>query len=184
MAMRNPAYSVLTVVGPDRVGIVEDIASLVASRGGNIEESRMAVLGGEFAAIMLVTLPGEALAALDPMLASLGRDLDLRLEFKRTTAPRSAGSGRPYFLETVSLDTPGIVQAVTALLKRHGINIEELETETLPAPWTGAPMFRMRATVVLGGQVSVAALRAELADLEGQKDLDISLKPAFPALPE
>jgi glycine cleavage system transcriptional repressor len=182
--MRNPAYSVLTAIGADRVGIVEDIASLVASRGGNIEESRMAVLGGEFAAILLVAMPAEALAELDPMLAGLGRDLDLRLELRRTTPPRSAGSGRPYLLETVSLDNPGIVQAVTALLKRHGINIEQLETETLPAPWTGAPMFRMRATVILGGQVPVAALRAELADLEGRMDLDISLKPAFPAMPE
>ena len=182
--MSDPAYSVLTAIGTDRVGIVEDIANLVASRGGTIKGSKMATLGGEFAAIMLFAMPGEALAALEPMLGGLGKALDLQLELRHTTQPRAAGVGRPYFLETISLDTPGIVLAVTSLLKRHGINIEELETETLPAPWTGAPMFRMRATVILGDQASVAALRADLADLEGQRDLDISLKPAFPAPPE
>jgi glycine cleavage system transcriptional repressor len=87
-------------------------------------------------------------------------------------------------LETVSLDTPGIVQAVTALLKRHRINIEELETETLPAPWTGAPMFRLHATLILDGSVSVARLKGDLAELEGEKDWDISLRPAFTAQPE
>lgn len=182
--MTSPTYSVLTAIGADRVGIAEAVATLVASRGGNIEESKMAVLGGEFAAILLVSMPGEALAALDAQLAGLERELDLHLELKRTTQPRNTASGRPYFLETVSLDTPGIVQAVTSLLKRHGINIEELETETQPAPWTGAPMFRMRITLILGTQVSVAQLKADLVELEGERDLDISLKPAFTALPE
>jgi len=182
--MSAPTYSVLTAIGADRVGIVEDIAGLVTSRGGNIEESKMAVLGGEFAAIMLIAMPGPALAALDVLLGGLGQELGLHLALKPTTQPRATASGRPYFLETISLDTPGIVQAVTALLKRHRINIEELETETLPAPWTGAPMFRMRATLILGATVSLAALKADLVELEGERDLDINLKPALPGLPE
>jgi glycine cleavage system transcriptional repressor len=180
--MNKPAYSVLTAIGADRIGIVDDIAGLVAGRGGNIEESKMAVLGGEFAAIVLVAMPEPALAGLEASLDRAQRDLGLRLELKRTSGPQGLpAQGRPYRLETVSLDTPGIVQAITALLKRHRINIEELETVTLPAPWTGAPMFRMHATLILDGGVSLARLKAELADLEGEKDWDISLRPAFPA---
>jgi hypothetical protein len=49
--MNNEIFSVITVIGPDRLGIAEDIARLVTSQGGNIEESKMAVLGGDFAAI-------------------------------------------------------------------------------------------------------------------------------------
>jgi len=182
--MNIAAYSVLTAIGADRIGIVEDLAGLVTGRGGNIEESRMAVLGGEFAAIMLVALPEPALAGLEAALADLERELSLRLALKRTSRPGKPAEGRPYRLETVSLDTPGIVQAVTALLKRHRINIEELETDTRPAPWTGAPMFRLHATLILDGSVSVARLKADLAELEGEKDWDISLRPAFTAQPE
>ncbi len=180
--MSSQAYSVLTAIGADRIGIVEDIADLVARRGGNIAESRMAVLGGEFAAILLVAMAEPELAGLEAALAGLERDLALHLELKRTSRPLPRpAEGRPYRLETVSLDTPGIVQAITSLLKRHRINIEELETATVPAPWTGAPMFRMHATLILDGTVQLARLKAELAALEGEKDWDIRLRPAFAA---
>ena len=39
---------VMTVIGPDRTGLVESIARIVAEHGGNWLESRMSRLGGEF----------------------------------------------------------------------------------------------------------------------------------------
>jgi len=81
----------------------------------------------------------------------------------------------------VSLDTPGIVHAVTAILRGHGINIEDMETDTAAAPWTGAPMFRLKAHLVIGPSVSIAGLKAELSLLQEKHDLDITLKPVFAA---
>lgn len=176
--MTSPAFAVLTAIGPDRVGIVDDLSRLVAALGGNIEESRMAILGGEFAVIMLVALADAKLATLEASLPDQGRALGLRLELKQTRKPEAARAGRPYTLETISLDTPGIVLAVTAVLKTHDINIEELETLIQPAPWTGAPMFRMRATIILEPAVSLQQLKTDLALLEAERDLDISLRPA------
>jgi glycine cleavage system transcriptional repressor len=69
------------------------------------------------------------------------------------------------------------VHAVTELLRRHGINIEDMDTETASAPWTGAPMFRMRAHLVIPQGVSIAELRHELGAVEAERDLDIALKP-------
>lgn len=89
-------------------------------------------------------------------------------------------TGRPYLLETVSLDTPGIVHTVTAALRKHGVNIESFETDTAPAPWTGAPMFRMRAHVVVGPSVEIGRLKDDLAHLEAGQDLDVRLRPVFP----
>jgi len=182
--MNDNSFAVFTAIGPDRVGIVDDLSGLVVSHGGNIEESKMAVLGGEFAAVMLISMEPTALADLGGAVPALQEKLGLRLELKATCKQESAATGRPYILETVSLDTPGIVHAVTAIIKTYGINIEELETATQPAPWTGAPMFRMRATIILAPQVSVAKLKADLAVLESERDLDISLKPALPVPPE
>jgi glycine cleavage system transcriptional repressor len=174
------AYAVLTAIGADRIGIVDDVSGLVAARSCNIEESRMAVLGGEFAVIMLVSGPKDRLDALDGDLAGAADRLGLHLRMAATRGPRPE-PGRPYLLETVSLDTPGIVHTVTAVLRRHGVNIESLETDTAAAPWTGAPMFRMRAHVVVGPGVEVARLRDDLAKVEAGQDLDVKLRPVFPS---
>jgi len=184
VSMNEQVFAVFTAIGPDRVGIVDDVSGLVAGQGGNIEESKMAVLGGEFAAVMLVAMTQEKLAALGSSLPARQMELGLRLELKPTRKQETSKVGRPYLLETVSLDTSGIVHAVTAVIKAHGINIEELETSTQPAPWTGAPMFRMKATLIIGAQVSVARLKTDLAHLESDRDLDITLKPAIPGAQE
>ncbi|HET6450786.1 MAG TPA: ACT domain-containing protein [Spirochaetia bacterium] len=172
-------FMVVTAVGPDRVGIVDDLSGAVTSGGCNIEESKMAVLGGEFAVIMLVSGPAASVDSLGDSLVHRGETLGLRVSLQRTRGPRSEEKGRPYLLKAVSLDTPGIVHSVTALLRRYAINIEDLETETAPAPWTGAPMFRLTAHLVIGSTVSVNDVKRELAHLQQQQDLDVSLKPVF-----
>ncbi len=177
-------YVVLTAVGPDRVGIVDDIAAAVSGAGCNIEESKMAVLGGEFAVIMLVSGAAGSVDALSRSLPGTAGKLGLHVECRPTREPRAGEKGRPYLLEAVSLDPPGIVHSVTAILRGHGINIEDLETDTAAAPWTGAPMFRLKAHLVVGPAVSITKLKDELALLQQEHDLDIVLKPVFATLPE
>ena len=178
------AFVVLTAVGPDRVGIVDDVSGAVARAGCNIEESKMAVLGGEFAVIMLVSGGSGSVDTLCRSLPGMEQTLSLHLECRATREPRAGEKGRPYLLEAVSLDTPGIVHAVTAILRGHGINIEDMETDTGAAPWTGAPMFRLKAHLVVGPSVSLAKLKDDLALLQREHDLDILLKPVFAAVPE
>ncbi len=177
------AYAVVTAIGTDRVGIVDDLSGAIAGGSCNIEESKMAVLGGEFAVIMLVSGAAAAVESLTRALPAEGGRLALRIECRPTREPRGGESGRPYLLEAVSLDTPGIVHAVTAVLRQHGINIEDLETDTAAAPWTGAPMFRMKAHVIVNPSVSIGRLKEELGRLQDAQDLDIVLKPVF-AIPE
>jgi glycine cleavage system regulatory protein len=51
------ASLILTVVGPDRPGLVRALAEAVAARNGSWLESRMARLAGQFAGIVLVEAP-------------------------------------------------------------------------------------------------------------------------------
>ena len=46
---------VLSAIGTDRTGVVQDITKVILACGGNIEESRMTTLGAEFAVLMLVS---------------------------------------------------------------------------------------------------------------------------------
>jgi len=177
----NKAYIVLSAIGADRVGIVDDLSGVVAEAGGNIEESKMAVLGGEFSVMMLVAMDAASAAAMEAGIPAVESSLGLRIGLKRTGETPNIEGGRPYSVETVSLDGKGIVHAVSAVLRHRGINIEELETRTERAPLTGAPLFRMKADIVVGPGVSVSALRRELEELQAGQDLDVVLTPLVPA---
>ena len=174
-------YAVFSAIGADRVGIVDDISGIISASGGNIEESKMAVLGGEFAVMILVSIEAEALEALVARTGEIEARLSLKLGVRPTRERLDSESGRPYVLETVSLDGQGIVHSVSAVLRKYGINIEDLETSTDRAPLTGAPIFRMKANVVLGRAVAIGALRRELEELQAAQDLDILLMPLVPA---
>jgi glycine cleavage system transcriptional repressor len=174
------SYAVFSAIGADRVGIVDDLSGLVSEGGGNIEESKMAVLGSEFAVMMLVSIDSAALEALIARTEEIEARLSLKIGVKLTRENPAPERGRPYSLETVSLDGQGILHSVSAVLRRHGINIEDLETRTDRAPLTGAPLFRMKANVVLGPGVAIGALRKELEELQAAQDLDILLMPLVP----
>jgi glycine cleavage system transcriptional repressor len=168
-------FAVLSCIGTDRVGIADDIASTALKAGCNIEESRMAVLGGEFAAVVLVSGESDALKTIEAKVREKSILKDLDVSFKWTEAQKKDVKSIPYQLETVSLNTPGIVHSITGLLTELHINVEDLETETRSAPWTGAPMFKMKLRMIVPNTVSIAQLKAKLAHLAEEQDFDISL---------
>src|SRR5581483_3253325 len=59
-----PLPLVMTIIAPDRTGLVESLARAVADHGGNWLESRMCRLGGEFAGILRIEIPAEKKSAL------------------------------------------------------------------------------------------------------------------------
>jgi glycine cleavage system transcriptional repressor len=172
------SHALLTAVGADRIGIVDDLSAAVLERKCNIEESRMALLGGDFAALVLVSGGEEAVSRLLGEAEAIGLKLGLSASARRTEGPAQKAEDLPYILESSSLDTSGIVHSVAAVLRRYGINIADLETETVPAPWTGAPLFNMRARISVPRSVSVAAVKRELEALENEHNLDLRLFPA------
>ncbi len=57
-------YLIITVTGPDRVGFVEGVTKLIVDNGADVEQSRMAGLGGEFAVLMRVSVEDKDFEAL------------------------------------------------------------------------------------------------------------------------
>ena len=126
---------VLTLTGPDRIGIVDTVTRLLLDRGGNVETSRMARLGGEFAILMLVSLPAEQFAGLEEDLEGLTAQ---GYKVTTTQAEPTSAEGHPgwlpYRVEVQGADHEGIIQEVAHYLSQHGINIESMDSETAPAP--------------------------------------------------
>lgn len=169
------SYLVITATGKDRVGIADELAEHVLAAGCNIEESKMAILGGEFAVLLLVSGSPDAIERLAGAADSIGAASQLDVSMRRTEA-QAAPTGIAYRIETVSLDTPGIVHAITSVLRRNGVNIDELETETTGAPFTGAPMFRMRIRAVFPPGVQPRRLRSELELAADEHDVDLRVE--------
>jgi glycine cleavage system regulatory protein len=163
---------VLTVLGPDRTGLVEALAARIAAAGGNWESSRMARLAGQFAGIVLVTAEGERVDALVSALRELGT-LGLEVTARVTAAP-SPAPGERFRLELTGTDRPGIVRDVSRVLAERAVNVEELESNVTSAPMSGDPLFTARAVLRLPPQLTVADLRAGLEALAGELMVDLT----------
>jgi glycine cleavage system regulatory protein len=168
--MRN---LVLTLIGPDRPGLVEAVAAIVRSHGGNWLESRMIRLGGQFAGILRAELPPERLAPAMGALADLEkRGLKVLAEAEPTTS--ALASGPLMSLEVIGVDRPGIVQEIAQLLAEAGINVEELATERQSAPMSGEMLFQARAVIRIPSSADLGSLRARLE--RAAKDLMVDAR--------
>lgn len=166
---------VVTAVGPDRSGLVKDLASYVRERGGNIEDTRMSKLGGEFAVLLLVTGSEEALSRLEQVEA-LEKSLSISCFTKRTnTAPPE---GALYELEASGFDQPGIVEAVSQVLAEKKVNVTSFSSRVENVPLTGTLMFFLNAEIALPAGVLVHELEGALAATCERENLEYILQKA------
>ena len=168
---------VITAAGEDRVGLVDEFTSRIAALACNIEESRMSVLGGQFAFIMRLSGRWDALAKLEGQLDEIGSQLGLSITRKRTRERERSQAVIPYQVEAVSVDHPGIVHGLSALFARRGINIEQLETDTYPAPHSGTPMITVRIMIGVPAKMHIADLRNDFFDHCDAQNLDATFEP-------
>jgi glycine cleavage system regulatory protein len=164
---------VLTVIGPDRPGIVERLAEAIASHGGNWVESRMVHLAGQFTGVLRIEVPEEQSESLSEALRRLvGEDLRVLIAASREAGP--ATGAPPIALELVGQDRPGIVRDVSRALASQGVNVEELETSCDSAPMSGERLFRARVQLRLPAGGSLDALREALEKLAGELMVDLA----------
>lgn len=172
---QEKAYLVLTAMGPDRPGLVSELASAIHGAGANLEDSRMAILGGEFALLLLLSGSEQAAAAVERLAPALGERLGLRLLSKRTgrAQPRNF---LPYRISVTGFDRPGIVLRISEILARRAINVASLESRLSYAPLSGTPMFVLEAELQVPSEVALAELRRELGAQCDEENLDLSLE--------
>ena len=169
----NAAF-VMTLIGPDRPGLVQTVASLVAEHGGNWLESRMAHLGGHFAGILRIELPTEQkpdlLRALDQLKS---QSLSIVVHEDQPAPPLKDRVLKK--IEIIGQDRPGIVRHIAQALAHHGVNVEELHTECQSAPMSGETLFKAEAEINIPSNCDSAALQKDLEQIASDLIVDISL---------
>jgi glycine cleavage system transcriptional repressor len=171
--MSGVQHAVFTAIGPDHPGLVDEVTRFVADRGGNLEDSRMVNLRGQFAMMMLVAGSAEVVQRLRDGLRELQAVTGVHAEVRAAAAGRpSSAAALPYKLSTWAMDHPGLMQSVAHLLGELGVNIESAETSLRPAPYTNAPLFEMELVLAVPQSVPVAGLREALGRICDELNID------------
>jgi glycine cleavage system transcriptional repressor len=167
---------VFTITGSDRPGIVDAVTDVLLQHEGNVESSRMSRLGGEFAMLLLVSLPPEQFDNLDRIVNVL-----VNMGFKVLTSSTERSYGKrypgwkPYRIEVQGADHEGIIHQVAHYLSKQGINIESMDTKVIPAPMSGYPVFTMSALVYVPPALQDYDWIDEFEDESNQLDVDITV---------
>lgn len=178
-AMRR--WFILSAIGRDRPGLVADLARLVLESDANLEDSRMTILGTEFAVILLCssTAP-EAGDRLAVGAKRLERDHGLTILLRHVEeGPRPAVPApgtRLYRVEAAGEDRAGIVAAICGVLAEHRVNIVDLTTHSRPGPG-GSPHYEMTLTVEVPEALPARTLREALEAEADRLVIDVALMP-------
>ncbi|MFN2308751.1 MAG: glycine cleavage system protein R [Gammaproteobacteria bacterium] len=177
MSAPKQNFLVISALGLDRPGLVNELARCVHEAGCNLADSRMTVLGGEFAVILLVTGNWSAIAKLEDQLPQLAERLEMTLSSRRTEQREPGRDLMPYAVDVVALDNPGIVHSLAGFFSSRNINIQDLTTTCYAAAHTGTPMFSVHMNVQIPAQQHIATLRDEFMDFCDQLNLDAIIEP-------
>lgn len=164
---------VVTVMGPDRPGIVSLLSDRAQRFGANWTASRMEKLAGQFAGMVHFEVPRQHAEALAKALSDL-ESSGLRVAVASSeNGPPPAGL-RGLELELIGADQVGIVSKLTRVLAERNVSIEHIHTELVHGHGD-KQTFKVRAHLMAPAAVGTAALKQELESLASEMMLDIAL---------
>jgi glycine cleavage system transcriptional repressor len=169
---------IVTAVGPDKPGIVGELTGHLHAAGANILDSRMVNLRGQFAVITLIEADESPAANLRQTLPAAGNAIGLTVTVIPAPSAAVVVKGMPYKLKTYSMDQPGIVHRVTEVLRKHGVNIEDLSARQESAAFAGDALFILEMRVTVPAAVAIRKLRTELETACAAMNCDLDLEPA------
>jgi glycine cleavage system transcriptional repressor len=168
-------HLVYSLLGPDRTGLVDRITEVLAQHSANLEDSRMAVLGGEFCMMFVCSVPADQREALQRALGEAAQALGL-LQVGKVTSSRQSQSGTlPLQVAVRGADHEGIVHDVVHYLVGKGVSVDNLESQLINAPYSGVPLFEMKMRVSAPASLSLAELRRSLQGVGDRLNVDVEV---------
>jgi glycine cleavage system transcriptional repressor len=138
----------VTAVGRDRPGIVAGITGALLDFGGNVDDSQMSILHGQFAVMLIVSVPDDTdVDAIAARLDETAADLGLGGVTVTPVSELDRGPGPTHVLTVYGPDRPGIVHDVSSLLADHGVNVTDLRTKRTGS--ADSPLYTMMMEVVV-----------------------------------
>ncbi len=141
---------VVTAIGRDRPGLVAELTSIIAEVNGNIVDIEESVMRGLFTMFMIVDL-SEATASpeeLKERLVGKGREVGLQVSIEPYVPGRRKADKQFVLINVLGKDRPGIVAAISSLLRGYNVNIEKIR-------------------MIARGEMFAMEMLADISDLDG-----------------
>lgn len=164
---------VLTVIGPDRPGLVEKLANTINDHSGNWMESALSRLAGKFTGIVSVTAPADKKDELLKALAELEAD-GLKIVSEVAEDEASHPAGQLFTLDLIGHDKPGIVREISQALASHHVNVESLSTELVSGSMSAELLFKANAQLNAPEDLDLDHLQEALENIASDLLVDIS----------
>lgn len=171
-----PKRFVLTLTGSDRIGIVQHVTESILECGGDVQASRMARLGGEFAMLLLVSIPDTETERLSANIENLsGEGFKVSVTETEWGVSARRKNWLPFKIEVRGANHEGIIHKIAEHLSEQGINIESIDTNVVPAPMSGTPLFTMDAIVVAPPDLPKHKWQDELEEAADRLNVELEI---------
>jgi glycine cleavage system transcriptional repressor len=169
-------HAILTALSADRPGLVDEVSHFIFEHGGNIEDSRMVNLRGQFAMMVLVSAEEATLAKLRADLPAFAQSSNVHAQLAPAGSNRPASqAAMPYRLTATAMDQAGLVHRIAHLLRSLNVNIESMDTQLSAAPITGTPTFEMELLMSVPRTTPISQLREKVGRLCDELNIDWQL---------
>lgn len=175
-------FLVVTILGEDHPGMVESLSQVIVNQGGNWLESRMSRLAGKFAGILRASVPESQVEALTAALEELETQ-GLRLLIEWSSHDEPALDQQLLKLDLLGPDHTGIIHDISQALAAHGINIDELNTDSVSAPMSGEILFKATAFIRVPLDLAISELQLYLDQIAHDLMVDVTLEAVSTSAP-
>ncbi len=165
---------VVTVMGPDRPGIVRLLSDRAQRFGVNWTASRLSRLAGEFAGMVHFEAPRENADAFAESLRGLEAS-GLKLVIAKSDSAQVATGLHGVELELVGDDRVGIVSNLTRILAEAGVSIEHIHTEIVGTTPNAPRTFKVAAHLLVPNTLNSDELRRRVEAVATEMMVDIAL---------
>ncbi len=164
---------VVTLIGPDRPGVVRALSDKATEHGANWTDSLMANFAGQFAGIVHLQVAADKSLALQQAIRSLD-SADLQLLVTVADGVQSSPLARRIHLELIGHDRPGIIHSISTRLATQGVSIDKMKTSIASGAMSGEQMFHLDAQLTAPLELDTDTLRDGLESLANELMVDIT----------
>jgi len=160
-------YLVVTAIGTDRPGIVNELTQMVIQANCNIVDSRLAVFGNEFTLILLLSGQWNAITRFEADLNLRSAQLELITLMKRTSEHQLADYTSQMLIKLDGQDAPGCIGQFTHYLAQQNIDLASFRTKAK----SGYQQIQMELNI--NQSINIDQLKQYFSNLASQLNLTI-----------
>ena len=136
----------------------------------------MARLGGDFAMLLLVSIPDTETDRLSANIENLsGEGFKVSVTETEWGVSARRKNWLPFKIEVRGANHEGIIHKIAEHLSEQGINIESIDTNVVPAPMSGTPLFTMDAIVVAPPDLPKHKWQDELEEAADRLNVELEI---------